>query len=413
MSLAKQPPDRGCAAPRLRHDEGVTVVDAISRALGRLDAAAHLEAVVARDDSAALAAAAELERSGARGPLAGLGVTVKDWIEVAGLPCEGEAVQRTGHVPSRDATAVRRLRAAGAVVLAKTQPGAHHSVHGTCHHPLDPARTPGGSSSGEAALVGAGASVLGLGSDSGGSIRLPAAWCGACGLKPTFGLVPVTGHRPRVGGRHDGRTVIGPLAARVDLLGVALEAIAGPDGRDPDAVPVALGNPADVPVEGLRVAVVRGEGEWTPAGSTGDAVEIALRTLASLGATILEGALPQHLDESLDLTRRYWDRAELPGAEADRQLWEWDRFRVRLLRAVADVDVVVGPVVQDVAPLRRELTGADYVFTLPWSLTGWPAVSLPYGTDPATGLPLAVQVAAKPWQDHVALAVAAALEGTG
>jgi amidase len=398
---------------RLGHDGGVTVVDAISHALGRLDAAAHLEAVVARDDEAALAAAAAIDRAGARGPLTGLGVTVKDWIEVAGLPCEGEAVERTGHVPARNATVVHRLREAGAVVLAKTQPGAHHSVHGTCHHPLDATRTPGGSSSGEAALIGARASVLGLGSDSGGSIRLPAAWCGACGLKPTFGLVPVTGHLPRVGGRHDGRTVIGPLAAGVDLLVVALKVIAGPDGRDPDAVPVAPGNPADVRVEGLRAAVIRGEGEWTPAPSTADAVERAARTLASAGATVLDEALPEHLDESLDLTRRYWDRAELPGAEADRQLWEWDRFRVRLLRAVSDVDVVLGPVGRDVAPLRRELTGADYVFTLPRSLTGWPAVSLPYGTDRATGLPLAVQVAAKPWQDHVALAVAAALEGTG
>lgn len=392
----------------------MTACTAVRAALARLDGAAHLGAVVARDDDAALGAARALDAAPSPpGPLAGLPITVKDWIDVAGLPCEGESRVRTGRVPTRDATAVARLRAAGAVVVAKTQPGHEHPLHGVCRHPVDAARTPGGSSTGEAVLVAAGASVLGLGSDSGGSVRLPAAWCGVAALKPTLGRVPATGHHPRVGGHHDGRTVLGPLAARVDLLAVALRVMAGPDGRDWTCAPAPVESPAAVTLEGLRVAVLRGDAGWAPATATADAVEAAAASLGARGAVVLEGVVPPHLDEALDLTLRYWGREESTGAEVDRQLADWDAFAARLGAVGDEVDVVLGPTVRDVAPLRRDLVPEDYVHTLPWSLTGWPAVSLPAGADPATGLPLAVQVAAPAWRDHVALAVAGALERDG
>ena len=135
----------------------------------------------------------------------------------------------------------------------------------------------------------------------------------------------------------------------------------------------------------------------------------AIATLTRLGASV-QGPLGPLLDESLDITHRYWDRAPLTGAECERQLRDWDRFSVRLTRASMEFDVVIGPVVMDVAPLHRTLTGEDFVFTLPWSLTGWPAVSVPAGVDDATGLPVAVQVAAPRWHDHVALAVAEWIE---
>ena len=390
---------------------GTAAYDDVVAVLARLDAANGLGAVVARDDAAALdAARARDARSpvGAMPPTHQTVATVKDWIDVAGLPCEGESRERTHRMPERDATVVARLRAAGVIVVAKTQPGADHPIHGRCVHPADPLRTPGASSSGEAALIGAGASRLGLGSDSGGSIRLPSAWCGVAGLKPSFGLVPNTGHFPRVGGRHDGRTVIGPMAPRVADLMWPLRIIAGPDGVDPDCVPVPIGDPASVQATGLRVAVVD-ESSWHPVRSTRAAVERAIATLTRLGASV-DGPLGPLLDESLDITRRYWDRASLTGAECDRQLRDWDRFSGRLTRASMEFDVVIGPVVMDVAPLHRTLTGEDYVFTLPWSLTGWPAVSVPAGVDDATGLPVAVQVAAPRWQDHVALAVAEWIE---
>ena len=194
----------------------MTIVEQVAAALVRLDLAADLGAIVARDDRAALAFAASLDQEATLRPWAGRTVTVKDWIDVAGLPCDGTNAAPSGRVPKHDATAVRRLRCAGATIVAKTQAGAENEFHGPCRHPFDPGRTPGASSSGEAALIGRGASQFGLGSDSGGSIRLPAAWCGVVGLKPSFGLVPATGHFPRVAGRNDGRTVLGPLASRVD-----------------------------------------------------------------------------------------------------------------------------------------------------------------------------------------------------
>ena len=386
------------------------VSEGVRQALARLDEAADLGAVVERDDGAALARAATLDHEDHPTAWTGRTITVKDWIDVAGLVCEGENGERTGRRPERDATVVARLRSAGAIVIAKTQPGAVHPIHGRCAHPLDPERSPGASSSGEAALIGRGASTLGLGSDSGGSIRLPAAWCGVFGLKPSLGLVPNTGHFPRVAGRHDGRTVIGPLSRTAADLAATLEVIAGPDGVDPDCIPVAVGDPGSVSIAGLRVAVLDGGDAWRPAPSTAHAVDRAVRTLEDLGAVIIDEPPPVDLDESLDITNRYWMRRSLSGADADQQLRDWDRFSGRCTRGSAHFDLVVGPTVRDVAPLVRPITGEDFVFTLPWSLTGWPAVSIPAGTDAATGLPLAVQVAAPRWDDHVVLAVAAALE---
>ena len=386
------------------------VTEGVRAALARLDDVAHLGAVVDRDDRACLAAAAQIEQSVVVSGWMGRTITVKDWIDVAGLICEGESRQRTDRRPERDATAVLRMRNAGAIVIAKTQPGAEHPVHGRCLHPLDPERSPGGSSSGEAALLGAGATTIGLGSDSGGSIRLPAAWCGVFGFKPSLGLVPTTGHFPRVGARQDGRTVIGPLATSAADLTSALRVISGPDGVDPDCMPIPMGDPASVAIHGLRVAVVDADDAWRPASSTGDAVRRAVAVLEGLGATIVDAPLALNLDESLEITKHYWLRTTLSGDDSDRQLREWDRYCGRFTRATAKFDIVLGPTVCDVAPLARPLTGEDFIYTLPWSLTGWPAVSIPAGADPATGLPLAVQVAAPRWRDHVVLAVAACLE---
>lgn len=259
----------------------------------------------------------------------------------------------------------------------------------------------------------AGGSTLGLGSDSGGSIRLPAAWCGVVGLKPSYGLVPTTGHFPRVGGHEDGRTVIGPMATSVADVAAALAVIAGPDGVDPSCHPIALGAASAAPMNGLRIAVMQPDARWPVAPTTQAAVERAVADLVEFGA--VEVGTPGRLDlsESLDITQRYWRRRSLSGAECDEQLRDWDRFDSSMLRASANFDVVISPVVADTAPTHRPMTGEDYVYTLPWSLTGWPAISLPFGCDAATGLPLAVQIAAPRWHDELVLAVASALEQAG
>ena len=131
--------------------------------------------------------------------------------------------------------------------------------------------------------------------------------------------------------------------------------------------------------------------------------------LVAGGATAAAGPPPSIVDEAADVTRRYWRRSSLTGPEADRLLLDWDRFRRRLLAASAGFDVIVTPVVAEPAPRRRPMTGDDYLWTLPWSLTGWPAMSLPWGRSD-DGLPLAIQVVAPAWQDHVVVAVAAWLE---
>jgi len=219
-------------------------------------------AVTAFCDERALADARRLDQvfagGGVTGPLHGLPVTVKDWIDVEGFPCAGER-GATDRRPACDATAVARLRRAGAVVLAKTHAWGPDSAEGRVRHLADPGRTPGGSSTGEAVVVAAGASVIGLGSDSGGSIRLPAAWCGVFGLKPTAGRVPGTGHFPRTGALSDGRTQIGPLARDVADLERALAVIAGPDWRDAGVPPVPLPPSSAARLEGATFAVLAGE----------------------------------------------------------------------------------------------------------------------------------------------------------
>ncbi len=218
----------------------------------RLNAVAQLTADAARKE--AQAADDALARGELRGPLHGVPFTVKDWIETAGVVCAAGIKERRDFVPKRDATVVTRMRAAGAILLGKTIDGVNNPVYGPASNPYDLARMPGASSAGEAAIIAAGGSPLGLGSDSGGSIRYPAHCCGVAGLKPSAGRVPLTGHFPRIDHLSDPRTQIGPLARHVEDLALALEVIAGVDWRDPSVAPVPLGDWRAVELRGLRVA---------------------------------------------------------------------------------------------------------------------------------------------------------------
>jgi amidase len=345
------------------------------------------------------------------GPLHGLPVTVKDWIDIEGFPCSGESVEHRGRRPAVDATVVARVRQAGAVVVAKTKAWGPSSGEGLVRHPLDLAQSPGGSSTGEAVVVASGASPLGIGSDSGGSIRLPAAWCGVYGLKPTAGRVPTTGHFRRVGALSDGWNQIGPLARSVDDLERVLAVIAGPDWRDAGLAPVPLppADPAELP--GARFAVVTGEAGWGPTAELAEAVERAAVALVTAGLTRTAWRAPW-LDEALDITQRYWARARLSGEEAARQLWDWDRFRRHYLEAAEQVDLLLTPSTLTVAPPHRQIVGDDFIFTLPASLTGSPAITVPVGHD-REGLPLAVQLVGRPWEDHRVLAAARLITAPG
>jgi len=402
----------GAIARRIRARE-TTVIEVIEDHLARLASAREsIGGVAWTDDDAVLEAAhaadrALAERSSTIGPLHGVPITVKDWIDVAGFPCAGESARHRDRWPRDDATVVARLRAAGAIVMAKTAAGDRNEIYGVTRNPHDPTRSPGASSSGEAALVAAGVSPLGIGSDSGGSIRLPAAWCGVAGLKPTAGRVPNTGHFPRVGALHDGRTQIGPLARHVDDLELALGVIAGFDGLDPGVVAVPLGSAHEVALSGLRVAWFTHDGPGQPTAAVTGQVEVAVAALARAGATILDDAVPPHLADALDITLRYWRRRELSGPEADDLLWDWDRFRRRQLVNTSTVDLVVAPATSDVASSESPQY-ADYVFTLSPSLTGAPAVTVPTGFDGP--LPIAVQLIGRKWADATVLAAARVVE---
>src|SRR3989449_8554491 len=225
----------------------VEVVEAHLAQIDRLNP--QLNAIVSLDREGALAAARRAEVAVMRGdglrPLHGVPVTIKSSIDAAGVRCEAGTKLRANYVPTGDAPVVARLKAAGAIVLGNTNVPellmaweTDNALYGRTNNPWDLARTPGGSSGGEAAAIAAGCSVAGVGSDGGGSIRVPAHFSGICGLKPTPGRIPATGHFPPSVGPFALLGVVGPMARTVRDLELIFEAIAGPDNGDPNAAPV-------------------------------------------------------------------------------------------------------------------------------------------------------------------------------
>jgi amidase len=406
--------------------------EVVAACLARIDEVnPRLNAVVALRAGAALAEAEEADRQVARGelrgPMHGVPFTVKDWIDVAGLPCAGGRLAHRSRMPARDATVVARLRAAGGIVLGKTSVGPDNEVYGRTNNPYGPLFSPAGSSSGEAAIIAAGGSPLGLGSDSGGSIRQPAHCCGVAGLKPTTGRTPLTGHFPFICAATDPRTVIGPLARHVADLAFALRLIAGPDGQDPSTVPVQLADQVRAEVTGVRVAVYVDHPDTTPDPAVVAATWAVAQAMEQAGL-VVEPASPPGLNEVYPLTLDYWRRPESDSADewvsgggfdpaglgpmsaedVQRSLFEWDRFRRRILPFLHAYPLVVSPAAEKPAVRHGEDPGR-IPYTLIWSLLGNPAVVVPAGKTPQ-GLPVGVQIAAAPWQEDLALAAASIVE---
>ncbi|MBM3945691.1 MAG: amidase, partial [SAR202 cluster bacterium] len=203
----------------------------------------------------------DLMRGEVRGPLHGVPITIKDAFEAAGMPSTGGTKGRANYIPEKDATIVARLKAAGAVILGRTNTpeisfGVECSnvVYGRTNNPWDVNRTPGGSSGGEAAIIAAGGSPFGIGSDMGGSIRWPAHCTGIAGMKPTTGRIPRTGHWPSFGGLFAYLTQPGPMAHTVEDIALGLNIMSGPDYIDPTTVPMPLRDYKRVNLKSLRVA---------------------------------------------------------------------------------------------------------------------------------------------------------------
>lgn len=404
----------------------VELLEAQLARLAEVDAVVHAVVHLDAEGARRAARAADAERAARRplGPLHGVPITVKDWIDVRGLPCTGGEVARSGRIAPADASSVARLRAAGAIVLGKTNVGERSEAFGATLNPHDPTRTPTGSSSGEAALVAAAGSALGLGSDSGGSLRQPAHACGCVTLRPTTGRVPLTGHVPVITPMLDPRTVIGPIARRVEDLVLALRLLEGPDHVDPSVVPMPLRDPAEVDLRGLQVAWWDEQPDCDPTPETRRTVVAAARWLADAGATVV-AARPSGLERVYPLTRTYWSLPEsdggevwvptattdLDGASVQRFRFEWDVFRRDMARFMGSFDAVLSPTAAWPAVRHGEPTGS-IAPTLTFSLTGQPAAVVPCGRD-EDGMPIGVQVAARVGRDDVALALAAALEAAG
>jgi len=451
----------------------VTPLEVVDRHISRIEAVNPLlnAVVVDRFEEARSEARvagetlAKLKRQKKRvPPLLGVPCTVKEFYTVKGLPSTGGIVRRRHHCAEEDATAVKRLRDAGAIVLGITNaPEAglwsetNNRLYGRTNNPWDLERTPGGSSGGEAAIIAAGGAPFGIGSDLGGSIRLPAALCGIVGHKPTSGLVPGTGHFPWVPDDTSRMLTYGPMTRRVEDLMPLLRILAGPDGVDPHAREIPLGDPETVDLSGVRVffvedpprpklnpavrdAVVRAATALENRGATVEPwTSPALGQVFQMWATVLEtesagGAYREVLGDGRPVRLR-WEILKYPLGRSEHisialalmlletaMKWLPSSGKVKLVDAAAklqrrledllgDNGVLLHAPYSSTAPRHHEMLirPFDIVPTALFSVLEFPATVAPLGFD-ARGLPLGVQVAARRGNDHLTIAVARHLE---
>lgn len=433
-------------AARLRARE-VSPVELTEAALARLaerDPALNAFQLVLADSALAEARRAEREIAAGmvRGPLHGVPLAVKDLLDLDGTPTTAGSKIRAGAIAASDATAVARLRDAGAVIIGKTRmsefaysPGSNNAHYGPTANPFDHSRDSGGSSSGSGAAVADGIVFGALGTDTGGSIRIPAADCGVVGLKPTYGRTSLAG----------GATLswsldhLGPLTRTVADAAAMLAALAGPDPRDGRTLRPApaftTGGLGDG-VAGLRVGVLRDDGTGQALASEDQlaALRQGAAALEAAGAAVSELDIPA-IDELRvvgaailameaaglhlpTLRTRLDDYGPFPRQRLLAAFYygpgdfvQAQQARARLRRQMAElfttIDLLLVPSVPDVAPELGVPTPTT--FTLPFNVLGWPAISLPAGLN-AAGLPLAVQLVARPWDEPTLLRAAYSLE---
>lgn len=441
----------------LIRDREISAVEVVRACLDRIAVVNPLlnAVVTVAPDALERSAAADaaLARGELRGPLHGVPCTLKDSLDTAGLRTTAGTVGWKDRVPDVDATVVARVKAAGAIVLGKTNTPeftwsdeTDNDVFGRTSNPYDLERTPGGSSGGAGAIVAAGGAPFDIGSDTGDSIRQPAHVNGIAGIKPTQGRVPRTGHWPGFEGIVGSLQQLGPLARRVDDLSYLLPIIAGPDGIDPHVAPVGLGDPSTVDVASLRVVAFTDNDLRRPTPETIAAVEDAVAAVGAAGASV-RWEVPPALAEAWDAWDGFiradgygWLRRLINGAGTpgwgSYQRFAWidpkpplsgdditalveraDRVRSRLLAWFQEADLIVCPAMPQPAIRHGEST-ADWfgdTYSDVHNLTGWPAVVVRGGTAPGgptarSGLPIGVQIVARPWREDVALAAARVVE---
>jgi len=422
----------------------------------KLNAYIHTHFDEARAKAQAADAAVGVTKSQSLGPLHGVPISMKSSIDVAGWRCECGSRLRRDYAPSTDAPLVARLRAAGAIILGNTNVPeflmaweTDNLLYGRTNSPWDLERTPGGSSGGEAAAIASGCSAGGIGSDGGGSIRVPAHFSGICGLKPTPGRVPATAHFPGSAGPFAQLGVVGPMGRTVGDVAQMFEVVAGPDPGDPCAAPVPFRRWSDAEIRKLRVGYFA-EHELAPVTpETASAVRQAAEALRLQGFEVVEW-IPENLDRAWKLWWNLFGRAgqmafspmleghdsemspilrefrarvaqepPLSATELLDALLERDVLRARFLARMEEFPILLCPV-SSIPAFRhgeREWTiqgrNVKYLKAMAYSqwfnLLGNPGAVVPVGQSPE-GLPIGVQVVARPWEDEAALAVAAKIE---
>jgi Asp-tRNA(Asn)/Glu-tRNA(Gln) amidotransferase A subunit family amidase len=438
----------------------VEVVDAhlerVAEVQPKLNAFVHLDAGGALKHAGVAEAA--VMRGDLLGPLHGVPMTIKSCMDVAGWPAAAGSLLRKDYVATTDAPLVARLRAAGAILLGNTNTPEYlmayetdNLLSGKTSNPWSLERSAGGSSGGEAAAIAAGCSAGGMGSDGGGSIRVPAHFCGICGLKPTPGRIPATGHFPEGGGAFGWIGVVGPMARTVTDVRALFEVMAGPDAGDALSAPVPVRAVTEKDVRGLRVGFLESEalGKATP--ETSAAVELAAKILSEQGFVVekkrlsgLERAIevwwyffgPVIADmirkgaagQEAELSSMLREYVELATAETTLSYdgflsacAERDKLRWDIVRQMEEVRVLLSPV--SAGPAFRHGEGnwrsgdkENYRDTMRYSqwlnLAGFPGVTVPMGKS-HEGLPIGVQVIGRPYEEELILAVAEAIERGG
>ena len=426
----------------------------IARLNPKLNAFVFLDAEDARRQ--ARAAEARAMRNEIAGSLHGVPVSVKSSLEVAGMRCESGTKQREGFVAEKDAPLVSRLRQAGAIILGVTNTPellmaweTDNLLYGRTNNPWDLARTPGGSSGGEAAAIASGCSAGGVGSDGGGSIRVPSHFSGICGLKPTPGRIPATGHFPQSTGPFALIGVVGPMARTVADLKLLFEVMQGPDDGDPSAVPVPVRWPGEGEMKKLRIGYFEDDGRTPVTAETRAAVRTAAEALRRAGFQV-EPFRPEGLERARELWWKFFGVAggmmlndAIQGHEAEispilKQFLGWvakepahsgdslldawiqrDLLRMRVFAQMREYPILLCPTAAIPAFRHGErswqIEGRTVQYLDAWSYTEWfnllgsPAAVVPVGKS-AEGLPIGVQIAGRPWEEESVLAVAAELE---
>jgi amidase len=388
----------------------------------------------------------------ARGPLHGLPVTVKSSIATAGYKCEIGSLNHKDEIPREDAVVVARLRAAGALLLGTTNCPeflmayeTDNLLHGQTRNPWDLERTPGGSSGGESAAIAAGMSAAGLGSDSGGSVRVPAEFTGICSLKPTPGRIPRRGHLPPCVGPFATLGAIGPMARTMADLEMMFRTLSGQDDADPASPPVALREVNESDLRKNTIGFFEDDGLTPVTAETRSAVRASAaalrdagfrvepfrpRTLEALrklwwtffvqcGAMFYEPEVRGGSAKLSPIFREFLAIAEKSGPLTATELlnaWaELDLLRAKTLEEMREYPVLLCPVASVPAWRHGErkwtidgqtVEYLDVVRYTQWFNTlGAPAAVVPVGRSPE-GLPIGVQIAARPFEDEVVLGVA-------